>query len=176
MNSEDTLLILKKFKSMNKNIEYNELLVEKAKVIATVAHAGYYRKDRVTDYIVHPAAVAERVKNQSSEIIATAWLHDTIEDTSVTVESLIADGIPQTVIDAVLILTLSKGMHYSEYLERVKKHPIAKVVKIADMLSNLADSPSKNQIIKYCQGLLYLMDDSIENVEKLLQKPNTVVS
>lgn len=157
-------------------MENDENLVEKAKAIATIAHAGHYRNDMVTDYIVHPAAVAERLKNQSDEIIATAWLHDTIEDTSVTVQSLVEGGIPQIVIDAVSVLTLNKGISYKEYLERVKKHPIAKVVKIADMLSNLADSPSEKQIKKYCRGLLYLLDDRQENPEKGLQKPDTVVS
>ena len=36
---------------------------------------------------------------------------------------------------------------------------LARVVKIADMIDNLADKPSKKQIIKYATGLLALVED-----------------
>jgi len=54
---------------------------------------------------------------------------------------------------------MRKTKSYEDYLEDVKKNPLARTVKIADMLSNLADNPTKNQIIKYSKGLLYLHEN-----------------
>jgi hypothetical protein len=46
---------------------------------------------------------------------------------------------------------------YDDYPERVAASPIAAKVKIADMLSNLADDPTPKQIRKYAKGLLRLV-------------------
>jgi hypothetical protein len=43
------------------------------------------------------------------------------------------------------------------YLRRIKSDPVAKRVKIADMLANLGDRPSERQIVKYAKGLLILL-------------------
>jgi len=40
----------------------------------------------------------------------------------------------------------------------VKCNELARKVKIADMLSNLADNPTDKQIKKYAKGLLFLVD------------------
>jgi len=46
------------------------------------AHAGQYRKDGVTPYIVHPARVASLTAYLGGNHIAilSAWLHDVFED------------------------------------------------------------------------------------------------
>ncbi|HHT4259156.1 TPA: HD domain-containing protein [Klebsiella variicola] len=63
-------------------------LVERAHMFAAGAHAGIGQKRKYTgeDYIDHPVAVAEIVRNNggTEEMIAAAMLHDTIEDTHVT--------------------------------------------------------------------------------------------
>ena len=51
------------------------------------------------------------------------------------------------------------GPDYEDYLGGIKGNPIAKKVKIADMLSNLSDHPSDRQIVKYAKGLLLLVGD-----------------
>ena len=64
--------------------------VEKALVFAANAHNGMKRKGTDVPYIIHPAecvAIASRLTSDI-EIIAAAALHDTVEDTSVTVEEL----------------------------------------------------------------------------------------
>lgn len=91
-------------------------------------------------------------------MIAAAWLHDILEDTGATSESLFNAGIPHEVIDALLVLTKSKGESYEEYLDMVSMNGIARQVKVADMLHNLSDKPTKRQIIKYSKGLLLLLD------------------
>lgn len=133
-------------------------LIELARTIATQAHDGQFRRDGVTPYIKHPAAVASRApKAPASQ--AAAWLHDVLEDTELSRDDLIAQGIPEDVVVAVEALTKQDDLSYEENLQRVAANELARGVKIADMLSNLADSPTKNQIRKYAHGLLRLLEE-----------------
>jgi (p)ppGpp synthase/HD superfamily hydrolase len=131
-------------------------VVTLAKKIATEAHGSQFRRDGVTPYIEHPAAVVSRVAGDPTAE-AIAWLHDVVEDTDRTKEDLEAAGIPAAVIDRVLLLTKRGDIGYEKYLRRIKADPVAKRVKIADMLSNLSDSPSERQMVKYAKGLLVLL-------------------
>jgi (p)ppGpp synthase/HD superfamily hydrolase len=62
-------------------------LQTQAQIFATAAHAaiGQKRKYSGDDYIVHPARVASIVMRHggTDEMVAAAWLHDTVEDTDV---------------------------------------------------------------------------------------------
>lgn len=133
-------------------------LVDIAREIATLAHSGQYRRDGNTAYIHHPKTVAERLVDENDEVIATAWLHDVLEDTNVEGIDLLNAGISGNVMEAVIILTKSEKQSYSDYILRVKNNEIARKVKIADMLSNLSDKPTEKQIIKYAYSLLILLD------------------
>lgn len=133
-------------------------LIELASRLATEAHAGQHRRDGVTPYIEHPAAVASRAP-KSPESQATAWLHDVLEDTELIRDDLLDRGIPESVVVAVEALTKQEGLSYEENLRRVAANEIARGVKMADMLSNLADNPTKNQIRKYARGLLLLLGE-----------------
>ncbi len=133
-------------------------LIETARTFARHVHAGQFRRDGVTPYILHPAAVADRLKGESDETIAVAWLHDVLEDSDTTEADLHAAGISEHVAHAVWLLTKPRRESYETYLQIIKAHPIARKVKIADMLSNLADSPTDKQIVKYARGLLILME------------------
>ncbi|MFO1446665.1 MAG: hypothetical protein U1F61_00700 [Opitutaceae bacterium] len=124
---------------------------------AAEAHAGQFRRDGVTPYLKHPEAVVARVRGDASAE-AVAWLHDVLEDTPLTVEDLRRRGIPDEVVGAVSLLTKGEGCDYGAYLARVRDHPLARKVKIADMLANLSDHPTERQIVKYAQGLLVLMN------------------
>ena len=107
--------------------------VEKALEIATKAHEGQYDKSGVP-YIEHPKHVAEGVHGDIAK--ATAYLHDVIEDTDVTAEDLRRDGIPEEVVEAVIMLTHDEHENYYDYIRRVKTNPIAKEVKIEDLKHN----------------------------------------
>lgn len=133
------------------------LLIGKVWQIATKAHEGQFRRDGVTPYIKHPMAVADRVGKYGHEYVCVAMLHDIIEDTSVTYDILIEEGIPENIVKAVEILTKGEGQNYDEYLYYVKSNELTKRVKIADILSNLADDPTDKQIVKYAKALTYLM-------------------
>ena len=67
-------------------------IVEKARVFATAAHAAAAQLRKYTNepYIVHPREVAGIVlQHGGSDVqIAAAWLHDVVEDTGVTIETI----------------------------------------------------------------------------------------
>jgi (p)ppGpp synthase/HD superfamily hydrolase len=133
-----------------------EELIELAEQIATEAHAGQFRRGGIIPYIEHPRTVAGRVGGDPEAQIV-AWLHDVLEDSEHTAESLQAAGIPSHLVAAVVLLTKTPETVYDDYLGRVAASPIAAKVKIADMLSNLADDPTPKQIRKYAKGLLRLV-------------------
>jgi len=72
------------------NKPLNTELLDRAIVFAVQAHAGTERRGKGFPYIVHPmeavAIVATMTADQ--ELLAAAALHDTVEDTDVTVEDL----------------------------------------------------------------------------------------
>ena len=121
-----------------------------------MAHQGQFRRDGKTPYFEHVDGVARLVKPQTPENIATAYLHDVVEDTRYTLNDLSKIGMPDKVVDAVNRLTTTKGMDYTMYLTSIKCNSIARAVKIADMTYNLNDTPSPKQIEKYTKGLEYL--------------------
>ena len=134
------------------------VLIGKVFKIASDAHKGQFRSDGVTPYIKHPMAVADRVSNLGHEYVCVAYLHDVLEDTNVSVQDLYDAGVPANIVVAVIVLTKHEGISYDDYLKNIKNNELARRVKIADMLSNLADSPSIKQIRKYAKGLLFLVD------------------
>ncbi len=60
-----------------------EALIGRAQALATHWHADAIRKVGGEPYIIHPAAVAQMLKDQNfpPEYIAAAWCHDLLEDT-----------------------------------------------------------------------------------------------
>lgn len=132
--------------------------IEKCTNIALSAHANQYRRDGTTPYITHCLAVAHRVRRFGEKHVCIALLHDVLEDTNVTVHDLLAAGVEEDIVAAVQILTKHPSRSYDEYLKVVKSNDLARNVKIADMLSNLADSPTNKQIRKYATGLLFLTE------------------
>lgn len=87
-------------------------------------------------YINHLKFVADLVANENDEVIATAWLHDSVEDTNTSL-SEIATLFGQAVANSVNALTKRQGEPYQDYLLRVKSNEIARKVKIADLTHNM---------------------------------------
>ncbi len=135
-----------------------DALVRLAEQIAAQAHAGQFRRGGIVPYIEHPRAVASRVAGDP-EAQVVAWLHDVLEDTDETEDSLKTAGIPAHLVDAVVLMTKTRESTYEAYLDRIAASPLVTKVKIADMLSNLADNPTTKQIRKYAVGLLRLTRD-----------------
>jgi len=108
-------------------------MVDLALSIARKAHEGQLDKAGV-DYIEHPIYVASQVDTEEEK--AVALLHDVIEDSPVSAEELLQAGLPETVVTAVQVLTKKKEQDYQTYLETVKKNPLARLVKLADLKHN----------------------------------------
>ena len=126
--------------------------------LAEKAHSGQYRRDGKTLYIEHIYAVEKRVSHLGNDYRAVAIAHDLLEDTDITANDLLKEGVPEHIVEAVSLLTKYVGTTYKKYLVEVKANELARRVKIADMLSNLADDPTDNQIKKYAKGLDFLVD------------------
>lgn len=110
-------------------------MVAKARAWAIKAHAGQKDKAGKDYFEAHVAVVAEGVKGDPVAE-AVAFLHDTVEDTTVTIAD-IRTGFPKEVADAVEALTRSKNMPYAEYLWHIQQNPIAVKVKLSDLRSNM---------------------------------------
>ncbi len=65
-------------------------LLDRAITFAVKAHAGTERRGKGFPYIVHPMEAMEIVATMTSdqELLAAAALHDTVEDTFVTIETI----------------------------------------------------------------------------------------
>lgn len=110
-----------------------------AQSIATAAHAGQVDK-LGADYIEHPARVAANFDpvTQSTEHCA-AWLHDVIEDSTVTARQLLDAGVPRAVVETVLLLTRNSSVPSDFYYDRIRDHEAARAVKLADIADNTAE-------------------------------------
>ena len=113
--------------------DWNELY-DRALRIAIRAHEGQQDKSG-REYVMHPIRVAERCKDTRAKIVAL--LHDTIEDTDVTIEYLRKEGFPEEIIDAVLSVTKQEGENYEDFVRRAVRNAIGKEVKIADLEDNM---------------------------------------
>jgi (p)ppGpp synthase/HD superfamily hydrolase len=66
-----------------------------------------------------------------------AVLHDVVEDSDWTLESLRAEGFPSDVVEAVGRLTRRPDESYEAFIERAKANVMAVTVKAADLRHNL---------------------------------------
>lgn len=110
---------------------YTELTI-KAMVLAYHAHHGQFDKGGVP-YIFHPIHLAEEMEDEISTCVAL--LHDTVEDTAVTLKDL-SKEFPAEVVNAVRLLTHGEDVDYFDYVRAIKQNPIAVKVKLADLRHN----------------------------------------
>ena len=110
---------------------YTELTV-KAMRLAYAAHHGQLDKAGAP-YIFHPFHLAEQMDDEIA--CCAALLHDTVEDTAVTLEELRRE-FPPAVTDAVALLTHADGADYFDYVRALSVNPVARKVKLADLAHN----------------------------------------
>jgi (p)ppGpp synthase/HD superfamily hydrolase len=107
--------------------------VEEAEAFAAKMHAGQTDKAG-RPYIEHPRAVASKVDGEKEKVVA--WLHDTVEDTSATIDQ-IREMFGDEIADAVAAMTHDKNVPYMDYVRNIKKNVIARKVKMADLSHNM---------------------------------------
>ena len=101
--------------------------------IAKKAHKGQFDKAG-KEYINHPLHVAEHCKTENERVVAL--LHDVVEDTNITLSEL-SKYFDKDIVDAIDCITHREEMDYKSYLEKVNSNPIARAVKIQDVLHNM---------------------------------------
>lgn len=108
--------------------------LEDAIALAVEAHRGQRDKAGQT-YILHPLRVMMRLETEAERM--TALLHDVVEDTPYTLDRLRELGYPEEVLGALDCLTKREGESYEAFIERVRPHPLARRVKLADLEDNM---------------------------------------
>lgn len=124
-------------------------LLDRAIMFAVRAHAGTERRGKGFPYIVHPMEAMEIVATLTSdqELLAAAALHDTVEDTDITVEQIRAEFG-----DRIASLVASESDAFEQgvseedswharkqaAIDRLSSAPHdAKIVALGDKLSNM---------------------------------------
>ena len=85
-------------------------------------------------YVFHPFHLAEQMPDEKTTVVAL--LHDVIEDTDYTLDDLKNMGFLDDILSAIALMTHDDGVPYMEYIALIKKNPIAKMVKLADLRHN----------------------------------------
>lgn len=131
------------------NKPLNTELLDRAIVFAVRAHAGTERRGKGFPYIVHPMEAVEIVATMTSdqELMAAAALHDTVEDTDVTLDQIRAEfGDRIASLVALESDTFEQGVSEEDSWHARKQTAIdclasashdAKIVALGDKLSNM---------------------------------------
>lgn len=119
--------------------------LERAIAIAARAHAGQVDQGG-QPYILHPIRVMLKVEGELERIVAI--LHDVVEDTDVTLESLRSEGFNAEVLAAVEALTKRPGESRIDAGKRAAQNTIARTVKLADNAENSDLSRIPNPTVK----------------------------
>ena len=131
------------------NKPLNTELLDRAIIFAVQAHAGTERRGKGFPYIVHPMEAMEIVATitPDQELLAAAALHDTVEDTDVTVEEIRAQfGERIASLVAAESDEMPEGVSEEDSWHARKKAAIdrlaaaphdAKIVALGDKLSNM---------------------------------------
>ena len=136
--------------------------LKRAIEIATQAHEGQFDKSG-KDYIGHPLRVMEMGRSEQEKIVGV--LHDVVEDTDWTFEKLAAEGFSEEIIAALRCVTkTSENENYDDFIERVKKNPLAVAVKINDLTDNMD-----------IRRLPYLSDKDVKRLKKYLKAYKTLI-
>jgi len=167
-------------------------MVSEAALFAAQCHSGMARKGRGNEpYVNHLAEVANLVSEASggadAELVAAGWLHDVIEDTETTREEL-AERFSVRVAALVVEVSDDMGLPKDErrrlqVVGAPHKSPDAKLIKIADKISNIrgriAPDPSADeradladyvgwaeQVVSGCRGGNVWLDRTFDETVK----------
>jgi GTP pyrophosphokinase len=122
------------------------VLLQRAYDVAEAAHDGQKRKSG-DPYITHPLAVATVLAGlgMDTTTLVAALLHDTVEDTGATIESIVADFGPEvahlvdgvTKIDKVSFGDGAQAETIRKMIVAMARDPRVLVIKLADRLHNM---------------------------------------
>ena len=134
--------------------------------IATAAHAGQLDRDGYPA-ILHPLTVG--LMGHTDEEKMAGFLHDVVEDTSVTFDNLIEEGIPIGVVNAIRLLTHGKESDYYDYIQGIIEsgNPIALQVKYNDLKYNFERGKAHPDLQQKHGKALEMVKAAIEECSKV---------
>lgn len=167
-------------------------LVSEAAELAACRHNGMARKGRGNEpYINHLAEVANLLATATdgadAELVAAGWLHDTVEDTDTTREELatkFSERVASLVVEVTDDMSLPKPQRRQKQIEDAPhKSPDAKMIKIADKISNvrarIEPNPSHDErddladyaawaekVVAGCRGVNSILDAKFDEAVK----------
>lgn len=152
--------------TLSKFVE-DQNIIKRAKNFATDKHQNQKRKFTNEPYIVHSQSVANLVEKYGGDInmIAAAWLHDTLEDTDTTLDEL-KDHFNNNITQYVLELTSEpiqdkskKGEIYVQKMNHMS--PGALLIKLCDRLNNVSDfdNAKPSFVAKYKPETEYILSN-----------------
>jgi (p)ppGpp synthase/HD superfamily hydrolase len=168
-------------------------LVSEAADFAARRHTGQPRKGRGNEpYVNHLAEVANLLSvatdGTDAELVAAGWLHDTVEDTEITREELaqqFGERIAALVVEVTDDMSMPKQeRRQKQIVDAPRKSPGAKLIKIADKISNIRARivPQPNQderdglidyvawaekVVAGCRGVNAALDRMFDDTVKL---------
>jgi guanosine-3',5'-bis(diphosphate) 3'-pyrophosphohydrolase len=168
-------------------------LVSEAADFAARRHSGQQRKGRGNEsYLNHLAEVANLLsmatEGTDAELVAAGWLHDTVEDTQTTRQELartFGERVAALVVEVTDDMTLPKReRRQKQIVDAPRKSPGAKLIKIADKISNIRarivpqpNPDERDDLIEYvtwaekvvagCRGVNAVLDRMFDETVKL---------
>ena len=141
-------------------------LINLSAAFAQKVHEGQTRKFTGAPYYIHVERVAALVAERTDrpELIAAAYLHDTMEDCGVTYETL-AQHFGHAVANIVHTLTNDDARKKQQgkvryMIEKLTAmNPDALLVTLCDILNNISETRSANQARNY----ILIMDGLLSN-------------
>ena len=114
---------------------YYSDLVKKAALISFDAHKEDPDKSGYP-YFMHPMTLAVQFNDEAS--VCVALLHDVVEDhgDKYSFDYLKEQGFAEDILEPLRLLTHQHGVDYLDYVKEIKKNPIARKVKLADLHHN----------------------------------------
>ena len=135
-------------------------LTKQAMKLCFAAHKDQTDKSGLP-YVFHPFHLAEQMPDEESTVVAL--LHDVVEDTPYTLEDLAQMGFPQSVLEALRLMTHDPSVPYLDYVAKLKSNPITRRVKLADLRHNSdltrldrVDEKARQRVEKYAAAIRLL--------------------
>jgi hypothetical protein len=164
-------------------------IVHRAQAFATQAHQriNHRRKYTKAPYTDHLSATAKLVGTVTDEpaTLAAAWLHDTVEDTTATIQDLqkqFGEDVAQLVLELTDVSTPSDGNRATrkaiDHKHLAAASPRAKTIKLADLINNCVDITKHDArfgvvFLQEMASLLEVLDEGHPDLFVLAQKTHT---
>lgn len=159
----------KVYESLCRLYKRNDLFIKTAD-LAKKLHR-HQKRANGDPYFTHVVRVAWRVSRLGLQYVIVALLHDCVEDGHIGFDELRKLKYSENVINAVKDLTRNKSKeNYCQFILKILKsqNPYSKIVKIADLEDNMADSQEGSRLDKYRLSHYILSQSTDDKTRKII--------